>query len=67
MKCKGSREITQSNPRNQAWHKLFCKKPSFVDKKLDEKKFGELSTEEIQEIKDHFIPVTAKKPYKVWN
>ena len=59
MKCKGSREI--------AWHKFFCKKPSFVDNKLDEKKLDQLSTEEIQEIKDNSIPVTTKKPYKVWN
>ena len=27
-----------------------------------ENKFGELSTEEIQEIKDNTIPVTTKKP-----
>ena len=31
------------------------------------KKFGELSTEEIQEITDNAIPVTTKKKHKVRN
>ena len=47
---------------NVARHKFFVPgKPNFVDKKLGEKKniFGELSTEEIQEIyTDNAIPVT---------
>ena len=51
------------NAANVPWHNFFfCGKPSFVGKKLDEKsKFGELSTEEIQEIKDNPIQVTTKK------
>jgi len=37
-----------------ARHKLFRVKQSFGDKKMDEKsRFGELSTEEIQEIMDN--------------
>ena len=42
----------------------FCYgKPSAVGKKMDEKtKFAELSTEEIQKIKDNIIPVTTKRP-----
>ena len=47
---------------NVAWHNFFCGKLSFVDIKLDEKKFGELSTKELQEITDNAIPVTTKKP-----
>ena len=48
-------------------HKLFRGKPSFVEKKNERKKkkknrFGELSTEEIQEIMDNAVPVTTKKP-----
>ena len=44
--------------------KFFCGKPSFVDKKMDENKnkFGELSTEEIQEITDNAVPGTTKRP-----
>jgi len=35
---------------------------SFIDKKMDEKsRFGEPSTEEIQQIMDSAIPVTTKK------
>ena len=39
-------------------------KVSFVDKKkMDEKgRFGELSTQEIQEIMDKAVPQTTKKP-----
>ena len=59
------------NTANVAWHKMFWEKPSFVDKKLDEKtskqtnkqtnkQFGELSTEETQEITDNAISVTTK-------
>ena len=45
-----------------AQHKIFRGKLSFVDKKMDEKsRFGELSTEEIQEIVDNVDSVTAKK------
>ena len=42
--------------------KFFCGKPSSVGKK--KRKFGQLSTEEIQEITDNVIPVTTKKPIK---
>ena len=40
------------NAANVAQHKIFHVKPSFVDKKkMDEKgRFGELSTQEIQEL-----------------
>ena len=47
---------------NVARRKLFCGKPSFVDQKLDGKKFGELSILELQEITDNAIPETTKKP-----
>ena len=40
----------------------FCGKPSFVDKKMDEKRrFGELSTDEIREIVGNAVLVTTKK------
>ena len=39
------------NAANVAWHKI-----SFINKKLDGKKFAELSTEEIQEITANAIP-----------
>ena len=45
-----------------ARHKSFCVKPSFVDKIMDEKKIGELSTEEMQEIVENAVPATTKKP-----
>ena len=49
------------NAANIAQHKIFRGKPSFVDKKMDEKsRFGELSTEERQEIVDNAVPVTKK-------
>ena len=55
----------EMNAPNVAQHKIFCRKPSFVDKKMDEKsRFGELSTEEIQEIVDNAFPVTTKKATK---
>ena len=38
------------NAANAAQHKMFCGKPSLVDKTIDVKKIGELSTEEMQEI-----------------
>ena len=53
------------NAANVARNKVFCGKPSFVkNKKMDEKKkrFGRLSTEEIQEITDNVVPVTKQKP-----
>ena len=49
------------NAAKVVWHKIFCGKPSFVDKqKMNGKKFGELSTEEIQEIRDNVVPATTK-------
>ena len=43
----------------------FCGKPSFVDKKMDEKRrLSELSTEEIREIVDNAVLVTRKKATK---
>lgn len=54
------------NAASVAGHKSFRGKPSFVEKKVDEKsRFGELSTEEIQEIMDNTVPVTNKKSHKV--
>jgi len=51
------------NAVNVARHKPFRGKPSFVAKKMDEKsRFGELFTEEIQEIMDNAVPITTKKP-----
>ena len=53
------------NAANVVQHKVFRWEPSFVDKKMDEKsRFGELSTEEIQEIVDNPVPVTPKKASK---
>ena len=39
---------------------FVCGKPSFVDKQ-----FGELSTGEIQEIRDNAVPATTKKAIKL--
>ena len=48
-----------------AQHNIFRGKPSFVDKKMDEKsRFGELSTEEMQETVDNAVPVTTIKATK---
>ena len=51
------------NAANVAWHNFFFfGKPSFVSKKMDEKKnhmFAELCTEEIKEITDNAVPVTT--------
>jgi len=49
---------------NVARHELFRVKQRFVDKKTWMKKstFGELSTQQIQEIMDNADPVTTKKP-----
>ena len=54
----------EMNAANVAWHKIFCGKPSFIDKKFMRKKnkFGELPTEEIQEITDNAVKVTTKRP-----
>ena len=55
------------NAANVVQHKIFPGKPSFVDrkKKMDEKsRFGELSTEEIQEIMDKAVHETTKKATK---
>ena len=44
---------------------IFPMKPSFVDKKRDEKgRLGELSTQEIQEIMDKVVLETTKKATK---
>jgi len=46
--------------------KKIREKPSLVGKKMDEKsRFGELSTDEIQEIMDKAVPETTKKSHKV--
>ena len=54
------------NAANVAQHKIFPVKPSFINKKkLDEKgRFGELSTQEIQEIMDKAVRETTKKATK---
>ena len=58
----------EMNAANVAQHKIFPLKPSFVDKKMDEKgRFGELSTQEIQDILDKAVPETTKKSHKVRN
>ena len=50
------------NAANVAQHKIFRRKPNFVDKEMDEKSsFGGLSTKEIQEIVDNAVPVTTTK------
>ena len=44
---------------------FFRGKPSFVDKKMDEKsRFDVLSTEEIQEVVENAVPVTTKQATK---
>ena len=55
----------EMNAANVAQHKIFPVKPSFVNKKMDEKgSFGELSTQEIQEIMDKAVPEKTKKARK---
>ena len=55
----------EMNAANAAQQRSFPLKPSFVDKKMDEKsRFGELSTQEIQEIMDKAVPETTKKATK---
>ena len=56
----------EMNAANVAQHKIFRGKPSFVDKKMDEKsRFSELSTEETKAIVDNAVPVTKKETHKV--
>ena len=55
----------EMNAVNVAQHNIFPVKPSFVDKKMDEKgRFDELSTQEIQEIMDKAVPETTKRATK---
>ena len=57
----------EMNAANVSRYKIFPVKPSFVDKKknMNEKgRFGELSTQEIQEIMDKAVPETIKKATK---
>jgi len=50
---------------NLAQDKIFPGKPSFVEKKMDEKsRFGELSTDEMQELIAKAVPDTTKKATK---
>ena len=52
----------ETTAANVAQDKLFRGKPSFLGKQIDEKsRFGELFTEEIQEIEDNAVPVATKK------
>ena len=51
----------EMNAANVAQHKIFPLKPSFVNKKG---RFGELSTQEIQEIMDKGVPETTKNATK---
>ena len=53
----------EMNSANAPQHEIIRVKPSFVEKKKRMKKsrFGELSTEEMQEIVDNAVPVTTKK------
>ena len=54
------------NAANVSQHKIFHGKPSFVDKKMDEKsRFDELCTDQMQEVVDNAVPVTTKKSHKV--
>ena len=53
------------NAANVAWHKCFFLWEARLRRQKGEKKIGELSTDEIQEITDNAIPVTTKKPHKV--
>lgn len=53
------------NVENVAQHKIFCAKPSFIDKKMDEKADSVIYlTEEIQEIVNNVVPVPTKKATK---
>ena len=55
----------EMNASNVAHHKIFGGSQVSLTKKKDEKsRFGELSTEEIQEIVDNAVPVTTKKVTK---
>ena len=52
------------NAANVAWHKFFCGKPSFVDKKMDEKETNLASClqKEMQQSTDIAVPVKTKRP-----
>ena len=53
------------NAANVDRKKKIRGKPSFVGKKMDEKsRFGELSTDDIQEIIEKAVPETKKKATK---
>ena len=55
----------EMNATNVAQRQIFRRKPGFVDEKMHEKSsFGELSTDEIQEIVDNAVPVRTKKAAK---
>ena len=46
----------EMNAANVAQHRIFGSNPSFMDKRMNEKsRFGELSTEKIQEIVDNAV------------
>ena len=52
----------EMNAENVAQHKFFRARSNWVDQKMEEKsRFGELSTEEIQEVSDNTALVTTKK------
>lgn len=49
------------NAARVAWHKMFCWKPSFIVKNVNEKSIlGELSTEKNKEIMDTAVLVTIE-------
>ena len=54
----------EMNTANAAQHKIFRRSQVSTKKMDQESRFGELSTEEIREIVDNFVPVTPKKPSK---
>ena len=56
----------EMNESKAARHKIFHRKPSFVDKKMYPKsRFCELTTDEIQKIIDKAVPETTEKSHKV--
>lgn len=49
------------NAAHVAWHKMFCWRPSFIVKNVNEKSIlGELSTEKNKEIMDTAVLVTIQ-------
>lgn len=55
----------ETTAANVAQDKFFRGKLSFVGKQIDEKsRFGELFTEEIQELEDNAVPVATKNATK---